>query len=114
VKRTPERPREQIIEAVGTASGRRAHRTAGAKSRTILAGKHKYGFRKNWGKLEFAQDALQALYAEVLPTYTSPKVLGEVRGYLAHDPKYRATYGDYELDRMTMTRALQKLNKIRR
>ena len=97
--------------AVGTASG---GGTGSAKGSVVLVGGHKYGFRKNWGKSEFVQDALQALYAETLPVYASAKVLEEVRAYLAHNAKYLATYGGKKIDRTTVTRALQKLSKARR
>lgn len=131
-RRRQAKPRKQkIVAAVGTATGvrratgkgRATHAAAGssgggaaaiAKGRTILAGKHRYGLRKNWGKLEFAQDALQARYGETLPVYVSPEVLEEIHEYLRHDPKYRATYRDHKIDRMTVTRALQKQSKIRR
>jgi hypothetical protein len=91
-------------------TGYNATLSAGA----IAAGGHKYGFRKNWGKSEFAQDALQALYPETRPVHVSSKVLEEVRGYLEHNTKYLATYGGQKLDRATVTRALQKLGKVLR
>ena len=131
-RRQAQPPKQKIVQAVGSGAGRgtatgkgqaihaavgsgTAAGTASAKSSVILAGAHKLGFRKSWGMSEFAQDALQALYAETLPVYISSKVLGEVRKYLEHNTRYRATYGgDKKIGRMTVARALQRLCAIRR
>jgi hypothetical protein len=73
----------------------------------IHPGKTKHGPRK-WGRLEYAQAAIAALFPAVPKNVNHSKLARDVNDWLAHDTEYRAT-GIGKLSRMTVVRALQKL-----
>ena len=79
----------------------------------VHAGRTKHRVRR-WGKIEFAQAAIAALYPNKLPEYVNPKKLpGDVNALLAKNPDYQST-GFGELSPSTIKRALQTLRRANR
>jgi hypothetical protein len=115
MKSTPRRRRPQASEphqqaAASLAPDFNQDRVAAAlgAAYAVRAGKTKHGPR-NWGRLEYAQVAIAAIYQATLPKHVNKLQLTKhVNEVLARDPEYKATgYG--ELSRMTVVRALQTL-----
>jgi hypothetical protein len=81
----------------------------------IRAARHKHGPR-SWGKLEYAQAAIAALFPE--PRYiTRKKLHGDVTAYLANDPAYQTsglTSGLDEISPRTVKRAEHTLRNANR
>jgi hypothetical protein len=114
MKSTPRRRRQQASEphqqaAASLAPDFNQDRVAAAlgAAYAVRAGKTKHGPRK-WGRLEYAQAAIAALFPAVPKNVNHSKLARDVNDWLAHDTEYRAT-GIGKLSRMTVVRALQKL-----
>jgi hypothetical protein len=75
----------------------------------VRAAKTKYGPRPGWGKIEYAQIAITALYPVALPKSTNHSALERrVNEVLLEDPDYKAS-GRGKVSRQTVLRALQIL-----
>jgi hypothetical protein len=75
----------------------------------VHPGKTKYGPR-NWGKLEYAQAAIGALYPVIPASANHSQLVDKVNDHLKRDPGY--SFG--KISRQTVMRALKELRKANR
>ena len=124
MKTTPPRRRrqaqsrkEKIAAAVRTGTARGVGE-ASARGRALNAAKTKHGPRPTWGPLEYAQDAITALFPVDIPRNVNKSGLCHaVNEHLARAPAFQATLhgqlsprtGKRELSRQTVMRALEML-----
>ena len=90
----------------------------GAVGAAIIAAGHKYGRRSNWGKSEYAQDAIISLYPAGIPKHLNlSKLTTDVDGYVRHHhTDFADTHGLREgrpaIDRKTVVGALALVRKV--
>jgi hypothetical protein len=85
----------------------------GAVGAAIKRSRTKYGLRTEWGKFEYAQEAITLLYpARIIPKHLNHLRLTDAVNELIKEkhPDFGATHG--KINRLTVRRALAALREI--
>jgi hypothetical protein len=105
LSRKKKKPRRRSPRRAPAASSLAGSGGLKADAAVIRASRTKYGPRPNWGKREYAQVAIAALYSDGMPRNVNQSLLvRDVNAWLTRDPQYRAT-GLGSISRMTVLRA---------
>jgi hypothetical protein len=84
-----------------------------ANAFVIRASDTRYGPQKRWGPREFAQAAIASLFRTSIPSHLPgiSRLTRQVNELLQKDCGYRSVYGVKKVDRRTVERALDTLQR---